>query len=254
MIFAMEDLAQRAETTPSLFLGRRTGGQMSHARVLVVEDENDIRDLIVLHLSREGYQVDALSSGKDVARQLSGEKYDLLVLDWMLPEKSGLEILRETRKSLGHDQLSVLMVTAKGASSDLVMGLEAGADDYLVKPFELSVLMARARALLRRMEKKKGSALTLGALQIDEAAHEARLDGAPISLTPYEFKLLVTLAQHQGRVLTRDQLILEVQGGGVSVVERAIDTHVFGLRKKLGESADLIETVRGVGYRIANKA
>jgi two-component system, OmpR family, phosphate regulon response regulator PhoB len=233
--------------------GLRLGGQMRHAKVLVVEDETDIRDLIVLHLSREGYQVDAAANGKDALHKIESQKFDLLVLDWMLPEKSGLEILKEVRRSLGHEQLAVLMVTAKGASSDLVMGLENGADDYLVKPFELSVLMARARALLRRTEKKGGSMLTLGALEIDEAAHEARLEGKAISLTPYEFKLLVTLAQHQGRVLTRDQLILEVQGGGVSVVERAIDTHVFGLRKKLGASADLIETVRGVGYRIAQK-
>jgi len=243
---------QRAES-PLNSLGLRIGGQMRHARVLVVEDENDIRDLIVLHLGREGYQVEAVSNGKDAMERLEPGKFELLVLDWMLHEKSGLEVLREVRKTFSHEQLAVLMVTAKGASSDLVRGLESGADDYLVKPFELSVLMARARALLRRTE-KKGSALTLGALQIDEAAHEARLDGKAISLTPYEFKLLVTLAQHQGRVLTRDQLISEVQGGGVSVVERAIDTHVFGLRKKLGESADLIETVRGVGYRIAQKA
>jgi two-component system phosphate regulon response regulator PhoB len=176
----------------------------------------------------------------------------LLVLDWMLPEKSGLEILREVRRTFGHDQLAVLMVTAKGGSADLVMGLESGADDYLVKPFELSVLMARARALLRRTERLDAQ-LTLGALTLDEGAHEARLDGKLVPLTPYEFKLLVTLAQNQGRVLTRDQLIRDVQGGGVAVVERAIDTHVFGLRKKLGECADLIETVRGVGYRIAQK-
>jgi len=226
---------------------------MRHARVLVVEDEPDIRDLIVLHLSREGYQVESIANGDEALQRIDQGKLDLLVLDWMLPSKSGLEILRELRKRFGNDKLAVLMVTAKGASSDIVMGLENGADDYLVKPFELSVLMARARALLRRSEKKE-TALTLGALEIDEVAHEARLEGKAISLTPYEFKLLVTLAQHKGRVLTRDQLILEVQGGGVSVVERAIDTHVFGLRKKLGVSADLIETVRGVGYRIAQKA
>lgn len=226
---------------------------MRNARVLVVEDENDIRDLIVMHLTREGFQVDATANGADALRKIPGGKYNLLVLDWMLPEKSGLEIVRELRKTAGHDQVAVLMVTAKGASSDLVLGLEAGADDYLVKPFELSVLMARARALLRRTERKE-AALTLGPLQIDEAAHEAKLHGQAISLTPYEFKLLVTLAQNQGRVLTRDQLIAEVQGGGVAVVERAIDTHVFGLRKKLGEAAELIETVRGVGYRIAQKA
>lgn len=228
-------------------------GRMMHAKVLVVEDETDIRDLIVLHLSREGHQVEAVGTGNEALRHLSAASYDLVLLDWMLPEKSGLEILRELRKTQGHEQVAVLMLTAKGANSDLVMGLESGADDYLVKPFELSVLMARVRALLRRLDRKE-AALTLGALQIDEAAHEARLDGKAIALTPYEFKLLVTLAQNQGRVLTRDQLIRDVQGGGVSVVERAIDTHVFGLRKKLGECADLIETVRGVGYRIAQKA
>jgi len=223
---------------------------MSKSRILVVEDENDIRELIVLHLTREGHLVDACGDGEEGLQKLRTGEYDLAVLDWMLPHKSGLEITRELRKTMPHEQLRILMVTARGANADLIMGLESGADDYLIKPFELSVLMARARALLRRME-KKGAALELGPLLIDEAAHEARLNGEQISLTPYEFKLLVTLAQNKGRVLTRDKLIEEVQGGGVAVVERAIDTHVFGLRKKLGESADLIETVRGVGYRIA---
>lgn len=226
---------------------------MTKNRILVVEDENDIRDLIVLHLSREGHSVDACSNGNDAIQKIQKEDYELLVLDWMLPEKSGLEITKEIRKKIGHDKLGILMVTAKSANSDLITGLESGADDYLVKPFELSVLMARARALLRRTE-KKSNLLTLGALTINEAAHEATLSGAPISLTPYEFKLLTTLAQNKGRVLTREKLIQEVQGGGVAVVERAIDTHVFGLRKKLGESGDLIETVRGVGYRIAAKS
>lgn len=222
-------------------------------RVLVVEDEADIRDLIAIHLGREGHVVDVCSEGREGLRRLKEGEYDLAVLDWMLPEMSGLEITREIRKTLRHDQLCILMVTARSANGDLVLGLESGADDYLVKPFELSVLAARARALLRRAEKKEAR-LELGALTIDEGAHEAHLNGSPISLTPYEFKLLVTLAQNKGRVLTRDRLIQEVQGGGVAVVERAIDTHVFGLRKKLGESADLIETVRGVGYRIAAKA
>jgi DNA-binding response OmpR family regulator len=224
-----------------------------HAKILVVEDETDIRDLIVLHLSREGHQVESCGNGAEASRRLAEDSYELLVLDWMLPEKSGLEILKDLRKTHSHEKMAVLMVTAKGASSDLVLGLENGADDYLVKPFELSVLTARARALLRRLDRKEKAKLTMGPLEIDEAAHEARLDGEAVQLTPYEFKLLVTLAQNQGRVLTRDHLIREVQGGGVSVVERAIDTHVFGLRKKLGAAADLIETVRGVGYRIAQK-
>jgi two-component system, OmpR family, phosphate regulon response regulator PhoB len=223
---------------------------MKKNRVLVAEDENDIRELIVLHLNREGHEVDSCGNGQEALNLLQKNEYDLLVLDWMLPEKSGLEITKAARKSSNHAKAGILMVTAKGANADLILGLESGADDYLVKPFELSVLMARARALLRRTE-KKGGPLELGALSLDENAHEARLSGNLISLTPYEFKLLVTLAHNKGRVLTRDKLIQEVQGDGVAVVERAIDTHVFGLRKKLGEHGDLIETVRGVGYRIS---
>jgi two-component system phosphate regulon response regulator PhoB len=226
---------------------------MAKSKILVVEDESDIRELIVLHLSREGHLVESCANGADALERIRENGFDLLVLDWMLPGKSGLEITKEVRRAKGYDSPRILMVTAKAANSDLVLGLEAGADDYLVKPFELSVLNARARALLRRTE-KRGSSLELGPLVIDEGAHEARLHGQAINLTPYEFKLLVTLASHRGRVLTRDRLIQEVQGGGVAVVERAIDTHVFGLRKKLGESADLIETVRGVGYRIASHA
>lgn len=225
---------------------------MSKHHILVAEDESDIRELIVLHLSREGHKVDSCANGAEALRLALANDYDLVVLDWMMPEKSGLEITKELRKAKNHDKLGILMVTAKSANSDLIMGLESGADDYLVKPFELSVLMARARALLRRKE-KKGAQLELGPLVVDENAHEARLHGNLISLTPYEFKLLATLAQNKGRVLTRDRLIEEVQGSGVAVVERAIDTHVFGLRKKLGECADLIETVRGVGYRIASR-
>lgn len=223
---------------------------MKKHKILVVEDETDIRDLIVLHLSREGHIVDSCSNGSEAMQKIESTPYDLLILDWMLPEKSGLEITRQVRKSRSHDSLGILMVTAKSANADLILGLESGADDYLVKPFELSVLTARARALLRRTEKREPS-LKLGDLSIDEAAHEAKIDGEPISLTPYEFKLLTTLAQNKGRVLTRERLIQEIQGSGVAVVERAIDTHVFGLRKKLGRCADLIETVRGVGYRIA---
>lgn len=223
---------------------------MKKNRVLVVEDENDIRELIVLHLSREGHEVESCGNGQEALNLLEKNEYDLLVLDWMLPEKSGLEITKAARRSSAHEKIGILMVTAKSANADLIMGLESGADDYLIKPFELSVLMARARALLRRTE-KKGGMLELGPLHIDENAHEAKLNGQVISLTPYEFKLLATLAQNKGRVLTRDKLIQEVQGDGVAVVERAIDTHVFGLRKKLGEHGDLIETVRGVGYRIS---
>lgn len=223
-------------------------------RVLVVEDEEDIRNLIVMHLGREGHEVQTAVNGAEAVARLKKEKFDLLVLDWMMPEMSGIEVIREARKIADHQTVGILMVTAKSTNADLILGLETGADDYLVKPFELSVLTARARALLRRTDKQGTEAkLELGPLVIDEAAHEARLHGKEISLTPYEFLLMVALVNNKGRVLTRDQLIAEVQGADVAVVERAIDTHVFGLRKKLGECGDLIETVRGVGYRISAK-
>lgn len=227
---------------------------MSANKVLVVEDENDIRDLIKIHLARNGYDVEEESDGAKALTKAKNGKYDLLLLDWMLPGMSGLEITKELRKTKGHDELSLLMVTAKSSESDIILGLESGADDYLVKPFELSILMARVKALLRRKEKRDPSnKISLGSLVISPDAHEARCGDAVLSLTPYEFKLLIALANHKGRVLTRDQLIQEVQGDGVAVVERAIDTHVFGLRKKMGECAEIIETVRGVGYRISAK-
>ena len=143
----MVEQAQGQETNSSLKSERRIfrapsiGMRMKHAKILVAEDETDIRDLIVLHLEREGHSVTACGNGMDAMRYLAEEAFDLLVLDWMLPEKSGLDILKELRKAAGHEKVAVLMVTARGANSDLVLGLENGADDYLVKPFELSVLM-----------------------------------------------------------------------------------------------------------------
>ena len=227
--------------------------QAQKGKVLVVEDEEDIRNLILMHLNRDGYSTQACGDGAEALELLKKDSFQLAVLDWMLPGMSGLEVIREIRKRLNHESLSILMVTAKATNTDLVLGLEAGADDYLVKPFELSVLMARVRALLRRMEKKDAK-LRLGPIEIDEGAHEAKLGSTLLSLTPYEFRLLIALINNKGRVLTRDQLIAEVQGSDVAVVERAIDTHVFGLRKKLGEAAELIETVRGVGYRVSAKS
>ncbi len=230
---------------------------MTKQKVLVIEDENDIRELITLHLTRESYAVEECTTGSEGLEKALAGDYELLVVDWMLPGLSGMEIIKEVRKKKNHDELSILMVTAKSANSDIIMGLECGADDYLVKPFELSVLMARVRALLRRKEKKSASSsseIKIGNLTLNPDAHEASCGNQKILFTPYEFKLLLSLVKNRGRVLTRDQLIQEVQGDGVAVVERAIDTHVFGLRKKMGECAEIIETVRGVGYRVTAKA
>lgn len=253
-------------------LGDRMAEQ---ARILVVEDEDEIRDLIALHLRREGHHVDAVGSAEEAEALIhKGSRYDLLALDWMLPGASGVEMARSLRRGRS-PELAILMVTARAEADDIVEGLEAGADDYLAKPFDPAVLLARVRALLRRNrrgstswakglddpgsksaadERPDASAEArlrrLGQLTIDVDSYEVRCCGQPLNLTPSEFKLLVALADNRGRVLTRDSLIAQVQGEGVSVVGRTVDTHVFGLRKKLGGCADVIETVRGIGYRV----
>ena len=231
---------------------------MTHqARILVVEDEHEIRDLIALHLRREGHTVDAVGSAEEAMPLIGAHNYQLLALDWMLPGATGVEITKRVRSQSSRNDLAILMVTARADAADIVEGLEAGADDYLSKPFENSVLLARVRALLRRNRRGAPDAgednlqvVKAGNLALYPETFEAKCAGEPISLTPSEFKLLLALANNRGRVLTRDSLIEQVQGEGVSVVGRTVDTHVFGLRKKLGACADVVETVRGVGYRV----
>lgn len=223
-------------------------------RVLIVEDERDISDLLVLHLKREGLEVDCVDNGEEAIRILGQKKYNLIVLDWMLPGMSGLEICKKLRT----DQkiaasVPVLMVTARAQASDIVVGLEVGADDYLTKPFDIPVFLARVRALLRRVQilaEPQNDRLEVGPLVMDIEKHQVLCDKDETQLTPSEFKLLHALMKNRGRVLTRERLIDLVQGEGVSVIDRAIDTHIFGLRKKLGECGNLVETIRGVGYRI----
>ncbi len=226
-------------------------------KVLVVEDESDIQDLMVLHLKREGYDVVAVADGTDAMERLKVGGYDLLVLDWMLPGFNGLEIAREVRSQALTRRMPMLMVTARTEAADIVLGLEAGCDDYVTKPFEIPVFLARVRALLRRasqlsqqVEDQPEEVIRIGPLLVDGRSYQAKAADQVLDLTPSEFKLLQALAQNRGRVLTRERLIDCVQGAGVNVVDRAIDTHVFGLRKKLGAIADIIETVRGVGYRV----
>lgn len=235
-------------------------------RILVVEDEAEIRELIALHLRREGHEVETVGSAEEAKARLGdistlGKSapfpVSILVLDWMLPGLSGVELAKNLRSNPEMSDIAILMVTARAESSDIVAGLEAGADDYLTKPFEPSVLLARVRALIRRsrrgapLESEGGvRVLRVGELAIYPDTFEAKCSEELVQLTPSEFKLLLTLVQNRGRVLTRDSLIEHVQGEGVSVVGRTVDTHVFGLRKKLGNCADVIETVRGVGYRV----
>ena len=228
-------------------------------RVLVVEDESEIRQLIVLHLRREGFDVEELNDGELARQSLGTSNFDLVILDWMLPSLSGLELCRWLRKRSPHATTPVLFVTAKTEPEHVATGLDAGADDYLSKPFDTLVLMARVNALLRRQDWLAAKAaapsavstiLSLGDLVLNVQNYEVTLSGQKLDLTRSEFRLLECLLSHQGKVLSRESLIGEIQGEHVNVVGRTVDTHVFGLRKKLGHYADSIETIRGVGYRV----
>jgi two-component system phosphate regulon response regulator PhoB len=221
-------------------------------RVLVVEDESDIRGLMTMHLGREGFDVIAAEDGEKALKLVSEGKFDLAVLDWMLPGVSGLEICKKLA-----GRVPILMVTARADAADIVLGLEMGADDYVTKPFEIPVFLARVRALLRRARSaapgENPDWLKCGELKLNTAEHRAWRADEELKLTLSEFKLLAALLQNRGRVLSREKLISLVQGAGVNVTDRTIDTHVFGLRKKLETSAELIETIRGVGYRVKSE-
>ncbi len=225
---------------------------MKNPRVLVIEDEKSISNLIAMSLQKDGYIIDQVFDGNEAIHKIQSTHYDLLVLDWMLPQASGIEILSRVKNRKEEMGFGVLMVTAKVQNEDIVLGLESGADDYVTKPFELSVLKARAKAVLRRYAKKAEalpSKLSLNGLELDTDIHEVKCHGEKVELTVSEFKLLRAMLLNPGKVMTRKQLVPAVQGEGVVVVERSIDTHMVSLRKKLGNCADVIETVRGVGYR-----
>lgn len=228
--------------------------EIKSAQVLVVEDEVEIRELISLLLLRQGYRVEQVGSAVEALEKLKDHSYDLMVLDWMLPQMSGIDLL----KILSDQKINrppVLMVTAKAEPTDIVQGLESGADDYVTKPFEPSVFSARVKALLRRAARLSDGQgqkelIKIGELAVNLTTYEVKCSGQALHLTPSEFKIISEMAINSGRVMTREHLVRTVQGDGISVTGRTIDTHVFGLRKKMGECSDVIETIRGVGYRM----
>jgi two-component system phosphate regulon response regulator PhoB len=219
--------------------------------VLVVEDDEDILQLLAYNLQASGFDVDAARDGFEALNLARRKVPDLIVLDLMLPGMDGLEICKELKRSPQTSAVPIIMLTARGEEIDRVVGLELGADDYVVKPFSPRELMLRIRAVLRRSgpEEQARTAWRRDGLAVDMDAHKAEVDGADLALTATEFKLLSELIRSQGRVRTRDQLLNTVWGYEFEGYGRTVDTHVRRLRQKLGEHARMIETVRGVGYR-----
>ena len=224
---------------------------MSH-RVLVVDDEPDITALVAYHLAKAGYRVSTAARGAEALKAAQVERPDVVVLDLMLPGGSGYDVLRELRAKEETRDVGVILLTARREEPDRIKGLSMGADDYLTKPFSPQELTLRVGALLRRLAAPAvatGSSLVAGALVIDRSAHRASVDGEELPLTPTEFKLLETLVERRGRVQSRERLLQDVWQHQPDMQTRTVDMHVQRLRTKMGEHADLIETVRGFGYR-----
>jgi two-component system phosphate regulon response regulator PhoB len=223
------------------------------ARVLVVDDEPDLLELVRVNLAQSGYTVETAASGSDALAALRRAPPDVMILDLMLPDISGTELCARVRADQRLTGLPIIMLTAKSEEIDRVVGLELGADDYVTKPFSPRELALRVRAVLRRRAPSGEEARVLehGLLRVDPDSHRASVEGAEITLTAKEFQLLVALMGRPGRVMTRERLLDEVWGSDITVTSRTIDTHLKRLREKLGAAGDLIETVRGVGYRFA---
>jgi two-component system alkaline phosphatase synthesis response regulator PhoP len=229
--------------------GEPVGGH----HVLVVDDEEDLLELVRYNLTREGYRVTCVATGEDALRAVRKQPPDLIVLDLMLPAVDGLEVCRRLKGDSKTRDVPIIMLTAKSEESDMVLGLERGADDYIAKPFSPRVLSARVKALLRRKEAERQAELEttidVRELSIHPGRHEVTLAGKPLELTYTEFALLQFLAKRPGWAYTRTQIVDAVKGEDYPVTERSVDVQVAGLRRKLGDFGSYIETVRGVGYR-----
>ena len=222
--------------------------------VMVIEDEKEIRDLLRYNLERAGFRVAAFADGEEGLEQIFASRPDAVVLDLMLPGRNGLEVLREVRGEPATADVPVLVLTARGAEMDKLLGFEHGADDYLTKPFSPRELVARLRALLRRSRPEHaGHALESGTLRVDPSAREASVAGRRLTLTPREFDLLAFLVRHPGRVVSRDELLRKVWGYDYLGETRTVDVHVRRLREKLPGIADRLITVKSLGYRMTRE-
>lgn len=227
---------------------------MARERILIVDDEEDILKLLEYNLSKEGYGVSRAVTGEEALVKAKTEQPDLVILDLMLPGIGGLDVYRALRANPATDKIPIVMLTAKGEETDIVTGLELGADDYITKPFSPKVLVARVRAVLRRnmtATTDDTDKIEIHGIIIDPGKHVVKVDNVPIDLTLTEFKILHFLARRPGWVFTRYQLVEASRGEDADVTDRSVDVHIASLRKKLGPAGKYVETVRGVGYRLA---
>lgn len=234
---------------------------MGKAHILIVEDEADIQQLVSYNLIKAGFHVTCADNGEEALNCMTQENIDCVLLDLMLPGMSGIEVCSEIKQGRAKQfsATPIIMLTAKGEEEDVVAGFECGADDYITKPFSPKVLIARIKAVLRRSvskeqdrSDKKVSSIVIGDLVINKGKHEVKYKGEELQLTATEFGILALLAEKPGWVFTRQQIIDSVRGYDFLITPRAIDVQIFGLRKKMGDSGKMIETVRGIGYRFKN--
>ncbi|MEH6649534.1 MAG: phosphate regulon transcriptional regulator PhoB [Motiliproteus sp.] len=228
---------------------------MSFKRVLIVDDEAPIREMLTLALEMAGYECREAENAQQAMTQVLDDRPDLILLDWMMPGTSGIELARRLKKDQLTGDIPIIMLTAKGDEDNKVKGLEAGADDYITKPFSPRELVARLKAVLRRTSPEGSAAvIEVNGLSMDPVSHRASADGQPLDMGPTEFKLLNFFMTHQDRAFSRGQLLDYVWGGNVYVEERTVDVHIRRLRKALGDGhAPLIQTVRGMGYRFSSQ-
>ncbi|MDX9786504.1 MAG: response regulator transcription factor [Desulfobacterales bacterium] len=225
---------------------------MGKAKILIVDDEEDIQELVRVNLEKEGYETACAETGEKALKLANRDNFDLIVLDLMLPGLDGLEVSQQLKGNPATKNTPIVMLTAKGEEADVVTGLELGADDYITKPFSPRILLARVKAVLRRkgrIKEEVNDIIHIRELLIHPGRREVLLDGQAVDLTYTEFQVLYYLAKRPGWVLTRTQIVDAVRGNDYPVTDRSVDVQIVGLRKKLGAYGDLIQTVRGVGYR-----
>ena len=224
---------------------------MSKPKILIIEDERSLIDILSYNLSREGFDVISASDGTEGLRRAQTSAPDVIVLDLMLPGIDGLQICRQLRSDPKTQGIRIVMLTAKSEEVDEIVGFNMGADDYVAKPFKIKPLISRIKALLRRpaVEPASAEVIAVAGIEVDRTLHTAKLDGEEMLLTPTEFKMLWTMMRRPGRPYSRNELLDNARGEDANALERTIDVHVRSLRQKLGDKGNLVETVRGIGYR-----